>query len=255
MKINDFLKLLENYAPLEYSNIFCKEYGAYDNSGIIVGTNDDISGVVFSLDLTKNAVDLAIEKGANLIVTHHPAIYKPISEINNFSNALLYAVSNKIAIISMHLNLDSAIKGIDYYFAKNIGASDFKILYPIKEGGYGRIFTLKNTTIETIVQNIKQNFKTRRVLVYKKSEKKDYVVASFCGAGLGEDELKLLDGVDLVISSDIPHHVIVACDNLGISVISLTHYASEFFGFLKFYEQIKEQSQVQVFINNDEHLL
>jgi putative NIF3 family GTP cyclohydrolase 1 type 2 len=90
---------------------------------------------------------------------------------------------------------------------------------------------------------------------YKKSEKKDYVVASFCGAGLGEDELKLLDGVDIVISSDIPHHVIVACDNLGISVISLTHYASEFFGFLKFYEQIKEQSQVQVFINNDEHLL
>ena len=48
-----------------------------------------------------------------------------------------------------------------------------------------------------------------------------------------------INGVDLVISSDIPHHVIVACDNLGISVISLTHYASEFFGFLKFYEQTK----------------
>lgn len=255
MKINEFLKLLENYAPLEYSNIFCKDYGAYDNSGIIVNTTEDINGAVFTLDLTKSAVDLAIEKGANLIVTHHPAIYKPISEISDFSNALLYTVSNKIGIISMHLNLDSAKEGIDYYFAKTIGAKDFKIIYPIKEGGYGRIFTLKNTCLSEIVDNIKQEFKTQRVLCYGKDEKKDYIVASFCGSGLGENELKLLNGVDLVISSDIKHNLLVACDNLGIKVISVTHYASEFLGFSKFYNQIKKQSQVQVYLNNDKHLL
>ncbi len=255
MKITEFLKLLENYAPLEYSKIFCTDYGAYDNSGIIVSTNDDIKGVVFSLDLTKGAVDLAIEKGANLIVTHHPAIYKPISEINDLSNALLYAVSNKIAIISMHLNLDSAKEGIDYYFAKTIGAKDFKIIYPIKDGGYGRIFTLKNTTLSDIVNNLKENFKTQRVLVYGKDEKKDYVLATFCGSGLSENELKILNNVDLVISSDIKHNVIVACDNLGIKVISVTHYASEFLGFSKFYNQIKKQTQVQVYLNNDKHLL
>ena len=255
MKINEFLKLLENYAPLEYSHEFCTKYGAYDNSGIIVNTDSDISGVVFTLDLTRGAVDLAVEKGANLIVTHHPAIYKPISEISDFSNALLYAVNNKIAIISMHLNLDSAKEGIDYFFAKTIGANDFKIIYPIKEGGYGRIFTLKNTSVSQIVDRIKQNFKTQRVLAYGSDEKKDYIVATFCGSGLGESELKLLDGVDIVISSDIKHNILIACDTLGIKVISVTHYASEFLGFSEFYNQIKKQSQVQVYLNNDTHLL
>ncbi len=255
MKINDFLKLLENYAPLQYSKIFCEKYGAYDNSGIIVDTKADITGVVFTLDLTKKAVDLAIEKGANLIVTHHPAIYKPISEISDFSNALLYATSNKIAIISMHLNLDSAEEGIDYYFAKNIGAKDFDIIYAILDGGYGRTFTLKNITLYEIAENIKNNFKTQRVLVYGKNLKKDYKVASFCGAGLSQDELKKISGVDLVISADIKHDVLVACDNLGISVITLTHYASEFYGFTQFYNQIKKQTKMQVYLNNDEHLL
>ncbi len=255
MKINEFLNMLEKYAPLEYSNIFCKEYGAYDNSGIIISTDDDISGVIFSLDLTKKAVDLALKKGANLIVTHHPAIYKPISTIENFSNALLYAVSNKIAVISMHLNLDSAKEGIDYFFAKKLGAIDEEILYPIKDGGYGRIFSLKNTSLSKIVSDIKTNFKTRRVLVYGKDENKDYKVASFCGAGLGQDELRALDKVDLVISADIPHHVLVACDNLGVSVISLTHYASEFFGFENFYNQIKQLSALSVYINCDEQML
>ncbi len=255
MKINDFLKLLEEYAPLEYSNIFCSKYGAYDNSGIIVGTTDDISGVVFTLDLTKNAVDLALEKGANLIVTHHPAIYKPISEISDFSNALLYATKNKIAIISMHLNLDSAVHGIDYYFAKNIGATDCEIVYPILDSGYGRVFTLKNTSIEQIANTIKQNFKTQRVLVYKKQDKTDLKVATFCGSGLSENELKLLNDVDLVISSDIKHNVLIACDNLNVSVISLTHYASEFYGFEQFYNKIKAKTQVQVYLNNDEYLL
>ena len=255
MKINEFYKFLNEFAPIEYSNVFCEKYGAYDNSGILVDTYEDINSVVFSLDLTLNAVLYAKEVGAKLIVTHHPAIYKPISSVNDFSNALLSCINEKIGVISMHLNLDSAPMGIDHYFCQGIGGENAKIVYPILEGGYGRVFTLKNTSLSQIKQHIESEFNTNRVLVYGLDAQKDYKVASFCGGGLGEKEILSLTDCDLFISSDIPHHVLLSAINNKKSVINLTHYASEFYGYEKIFNQLKNKTKVQMYLNNDKHLL
>ena len=101
-----FEKLCE-YAPIELSDKLVALENGYDNSGIIVGNTGDIEKILFCLDLTGESVKAAIEKGVNLIVTHHPAIYNPLKSISE-NSALYNSVKNNVAVISMHLHLDCA---------------------------------------------------------------------------------------------------------------------------------------------------
>ena len=236
MKIKEFLSLLEEISPLSLSSEFCLKYGAYDNSGIIVDTNSEIKGVVFSLDLTKDAVLKAVELNYNLIVTHHPAIYKGIKSLSN-TDALYLAIKNGIGVISMHLNLDSAPLGIDYYFAKGLGANESVSLLNLTGGGYGRTFTI-NKTLNEIVENYKKEFESDKVFAYGLGDKVINKVSSFCGAGFSEDEYALSLDSDLIVSADIPHHLILKVIESGRAVLQVTHYASEIYGFKKFYEGI-----------------
>ena len=244
MKITDVFKILDNYAPLDYSAEFCKKYGAYDNSGIIVNNSSDITGVVFSLDLTVNAINEAEKRGCNLIVTHHPAIYKPINAISE-SDALYLAINKGIGVISMHLNLDSCNLGTDYYLAKGLGAINEEILMPVFSYGYGRKFEV-NKTLNEIVSNYKTEFKSDKVFVYGNLDKKIKTVASFCGAGFGDEEFNLSKTVDLIVSADIPHHMILKAVESGKCVMQITHYASEIYGFKKFYESINIENKTLV---------
>lgn len=75
MKTSDVLNKLEEYAPLEISRAFVAA-GAYDNSGLLVDTGEPVKKAAFTLELSAAAVAFAEEEGCNLIVTHHPAIYR-----------------------------------------------------------------------------------------------------------------------------------------------------------------------------------
>lgn len=237
MKIEDVLAALEKYAPLSLSAEFCNKYDAYDNSGIIVKTPSDITGAVFSLDLTKNAVDEAVKLGYNLIVTHHPAIYKGVKTING-DDALYAAISNKIGVISMHLNLDGAPLGIDYYLAKGLGSvGDETTLMPLNGGGYGRVFNV-NKTFGDVVCDYKKEFKSDKVFAYGNENALIKKVASFCGAGFSEYEYELSKDCDLIVSADVPHHMILKVIESGRNLMQITHYASEIYGFEKFYESV-----------------
>ena len=133
-----YAKLCE-YAPIELSDKLVDLDNGYDNSGIIVGNTGDVKKILFCLDLTGESVKAAIEKDVNLIVTHHPAIYRPIKSISEDS-ALYACVKNNIAVISMHLNLDCAETGVDYCLAEGLGGKIIGILTPLGENvGYGRM--------------------------------------------------------------------------------------------------------------------
>lgn len=236
MNINEVLKTLEEYAPLELSDKLVKEMGGYDNSGIIAEVKGEITGIVFTLDLTDLSVAKAVSLGANLIVTHHPAIYAPIKNLDYDSNALLKCLNAGIGVISMHLNLDSAEKGIDYYLAKGLGAKKTKIVHEIGEGlGYGRIFET-DLTLGEIKENYVKEFSTDKVMIFGSANKRIEKVASFCGSGLDESELENVTDVDLYVSSDIKHHVILNALKRGKCVMQVTHYSSESYGFKEFYK-------------------
>ena len=163
-----YLKLL-GYAPMEISDRFVKE-GAYDNSGMILETKREIKTAVFCLDLTGASVNYAVSVGADAIITHHPAIYRPVK--NLLADApLLTAANAGIGVISNHLNLDGAKEGIDYRLAAGLGGKIIGILDDFGNGeGYGRI-SVTDKTFGEITENYKKEFGTEKVFAYGEKDK------------------------------------------------------------------------------------
>lgn len=244
MEAFEILSAMEELAPLKFSDEFVKTYGGYDNSGVILPLPEEVGGVAFCLDLTRKAVMRAVKNGANVIITHHPAIYNPVKKLDADS-ALYLAAKNGIGVISYHLNLDCAERGIDYCLAEAAGAKNRQILMPLKtlSTGYGSLFDVGKTTVSALAERLKTTLRTDKICVYDtgKFVKK---VASFCGAGFDAEGLALIGDADVVVSADIPHHMILAATESGVSVINLPHYASEFYGFKKFAETLIKKLKI-----------
>ncbi|MDE7181566.1 MAG: Nif3-like dinuclear metal center hexameric protein [Clostridia bacterium] len=262
MKLTEIFKFLEDkVAPVALSDELCKKFDMYDNSGIIVNCGNEISGAVFSLDLSKGAIEEAKKSGYNLIVTHHPAIYGGLSRIDNENPVaanIAECVKNGISVISMHLNFDCAPQGIDYHLMKGLGGNGEKIeiLAKLSQGGYGRFYSVKPADFNQFIQNIKTTFKTERAIAYGEN-KIIKTAASFCGAGCDDKAISFAatHGADVLISSDMPHHEIIALLGRGVNVVLLTHYASENYGFNKIYNAISTGLKIPSVYHTDEYLL
>jgi len=111
---------------------------SYDNAGLMCGDMDmECKGVMCSLDVTEQVVEEAIRHGLNLVVAHHPVIFKPIRNITpNTENGriITLAIKNDIAIYCIHTNLDNVWFGVNYALAKKLGfpPDSLKILAPVK---------------------------------------------------------------------------------------------------------------------------
>lgn len=246
LKIDELRAIFNEIAPyqISYNTI---ENGGYDNSGVLVKSSDSVNKILFSLDLSFESIKKAKNLKVDTIVTHHPAIYSPLKNLDiesPLSGAVALAVQNKLNVISNHLNLDMTEGGIDECLALGLSGEKGKILDPLfGEYGYGREFGLGGETMGSFVSKIKKNFNTKRVVVYGSKSLKLSKGASFCGGGADhalESVRKNVTNADVIITSDCPHHVIKELIEYGKAVVLLTHYASENFGFKKFYEKIKE---------------
>lgn len=129
MKIKDVANYLETIAPLQLQE-------SYDNSGLLVGDpNEEVSGILASIDVTEAVIDEALQKNANLIVAHHPLIFSGLKKItgkNYVERTLLKAIKNDIAIYAAHTNLDSVTGGVNTKIAENMGLQNCRILNPTK---------------------------------------------------------------------------------------------------------------------------
>ena len=256
MKLSEIYAQIDEIAPFALSREYCEKYGAYDNSGILLDCGEEIEGILCSLDCSMQAVKAAKKQGANLILTHHPAIFAPLKSLGE-SNPVTASARAGISIISAHLNLDSAAGGIDDCLAEGLGAKGAsERMHVLTRGGYGSVFKTEKATLEEFLQKIRAEFKTERVISY--GNKKVNKVASFCGAGMDESSIRfaLASGADTFVSSDPKHHLVAMAVAEGLNVVILTHYAAENYGFYKFYQKIKEKcSLVRVGYFADERLL
>ena len=270
MKLSEIYKIADSIAPKALSDEMCQNYGWYDNSGILVNTDEEIDSILFSLDLTMAAVDEAIEKGVKLIITHHPAIYGKISRIDYEDSAMLgtkliKCIKNGISVIAMHLNLDAAADGIDESLMqgvllsageKELGAEPIAKQVVLSGGAYGRVYDISGVTLKALAEGMKKTFATDKLAVYGKEDKVVKRVASFCGSGADEGSVAFAvrNGADVMISSDYKHHVLALALEVGLSVITLTHYASEEYGFKKYYEKIRQQVGLPCYFHADDLL-
>ncbi|PWJ41821.1 Nif3-like dinuclear metal center hexameric protein [Sediminitomix flava] len=118
---------LEKIAPLAYQE-------SYDNSGLITGShNQEITGILVSLDCTEEIIDEAIQKGCNMIVAHHPIIFKGLKKLNGkdyVERTIIKAIKNDIAIYAIHTNLDNVVGGVSDHICERLGLQKRSILAP-----------------------------------------------------------------------------------------------------------------------------
>lgn len=245
MKTHDVYNLINKFFDKKISDEYCEKYKAYDNSGIIVDCGKEIKSVMFSLDLSSWSIEKASKEGCNLIVTHHPAIFYPIKDINYNTyegEKLLKCIQNGISVISMHLNFDCAENGIDDCLAKGLGAEKTLINQPLSCGGYGKSFVIKPQFFYDIIEKVKQEFNLKNYMYFGDNVKINKVV-SFCGGGVDDSAIMFAKSqkADLIVSSDIKHHQIIEFIEKGICVLQMTHYASENYGFKIIYDFLKNK--------------
>ena len=127
MKLKELCTYLESVAPLAYQE-------SYDNSGLLVGNPDTIiSGAVISLDCTEDVIDEAIKKGCNLVISHHPLVFKGLKRFTGsgyVDRTLIKAIKNDVAIYAIHTNLDNVADGVNKALAEKIGLNNLQILAP-----------------------------------------------------------------------------------------------------------------------------
>lgn len=118
---------MEQLAPLAYQE-------AYDNAGLVVGDpNTEVTGVLVTLDATEAVIHEAIAKGCNVVVAHHPIVFKGLKKINGRSyveRAVINAIKNDVAIYAAHTNLDNVVGGVNFKIAEKLGLQNVQILAP-----------------------------------------------------------------------------------------------------------------------------
>jgi len=127
--IKSIIESLETWAPLAYQE-------AYDNCGLLTGNpSEDATGVLVSLDCTEAVVDEAIAQSCNLIIAHHPILFKGLKKLtgqNYVERVLIKAIRNEIAIYAMHTNLDNVQTGVNRKIAERLGLKNIRVLSPKK---------------------------------------------------------------------------------------------------------------------------
>lgn len=125
MRVQDITSYLESLAPLQLQE-------SYDNAGLIVGSpQQEVTQVLLSLDCTEAVVDEAIEKGCNLIISHHPIVFGGLKKINGknyVERVVIKAIKNDIALYAIHTNLDNVFDGVNAMIMDKLGIADRKIL-------------------------------------------------------------------------------------------------------------------------------
>jgi dinuclear metal center YbgI/SA1388 family protein len=129
LQIKEIIQPLEDFAPVHYQE-------SYDNAGLIIGSPDKkIESVLLSVDVTESVVDEAVKRGAGLIVSHHPIIFKGLKKItgsNYVERAVIKAIKNDVALYAAHTNVDAVAGGVNHILAEKIGLEYISILSPRK---------------------------------------------------------------------------------------------------------------------------
>ena len=130
MLIKDITSYLETIAPTAYQE-------SYDNAGLITGSPDTpVKGILITLDCVEEVVQEAIDTGCNLIIAHHPIVFKGLKRLNGSNyveRTVIKAIREDIAIYAIHTNLDNVISGVNRKICEKIGLKNLKILDPKKE--------------------------------------------------------------------------------------------------------------------------
>jgi dinuclear metal center YbgI/SA1388 family protein len=250
VKVRDITKEIEAFAPK-----FLME--SYDNVGLMVGDqNKKVKKALLSLDCTNDVINEAVSLNCELIITHHPLLFKRPKNIikgDLLGNKVISLIKEDIALYSCHTNLDSAKEGINETIVKMLGFNTQKIIESnecnnYEQGGIGRLVNLeKEQSLDNLIELVKKNLNIKKMRVVRGTEK---VTKLAIINGSGQDffyKAKNL-GADCIITGDTTYHFASDFKEMGISIIDAGHFGTEYLVFLKTLEFLKEKFKSVEFI-------
>lgn len=227
MKVKDIVRVIERTAPLKLQD-------EWDNSGLQVGFLDsEVNKVLVCLDVTEAVVEEAAKRGCQMIVSHHPLIFKALREVSDSTyqqRCVVGALACGIAVYSAHTSLDNAPGGVNHKIAELIGLEDLRWLEP-KEGedaGSGLVGTLPEPERDSdFLQRIKKTFGVE-CLRHSECNGREIKTVALCG-GSGAFLMRnaVRQGADCFVTGEFHYHDYF--ENDGMLLAELGHYQSEQF--------------------------
>jgi len=224
MTVRQILEYLETLAPthMKYD---------WDNVGLLCGSREkEVKKILVALDPFMDVCEEAAAVGADLIVTHHPLIFRPCKSVTDedpVGKSILYLISHGIAAVNAHTNLDCAPGGVNDTLAKTLGLTDTQIIDPIGEDyGLLRKGFVKEQSLEAFMQTVKEKLGTP-VLRYADGGKPVSCVAVGGGSCGDEYEAAIKAGCDTFVTADVKYNQFWDAQELGLNLIDAGHYYTE----------------------------
>lgn len=202
----------------------------WDNDGIMCCADDlaTVNRALVTLDVTEEIVDYAIDNGFDLIVSHHPLVFKPLNAIdpeNHVARKVIKLIRAGVSVISLHTRADKVRGGVNDCLARILGLQDIE---PFGDDCLGRIGHLeRETSIEDFAALLKSALGIDKILV-SDAYNPVYSVALVGGDGKGYIGEAIEMGADTYLSGRIGYNVMEEAAEMGINLIEAGHYATEF---------------------------
>lgn len=224
MTVNDIIAVLEEWAP----HRLCDDG---DNSGLLVGRRgQDVKRVFVTLDVDSATLAEAIRVGADLIVCHHPLMYKcafkAVTDENFEANLVMQIIENNMSMFAMHTNLDWADGGVNDVLCERLGLREVQPLLVNEKGAkVGRI-GVADKTLGEFVRSAAQ--KLGACVRYVGEDATPLSKVAVCGGGGGFLlETAAEAGCDALLAADFPYHMARKAREMGFVIIDAGHFETE----------------------------
>ena len=223
--VADILKFVETLAPRAMKM-------DWDNVGLLCGSKKiPVTRVLVALDPFEHVCDEAAAWGAELIVTHHPMIFRPLPNVTDetsIGRGIMLLCRNDISAINAHTNLDQAPGGVNDVLAQTLGLKNIQIIDPTGEPAYGllRCGEVNEQSLDSFLEHVKNALGCRglRYVDGGKPVRKVAVGGGSCAGAM----LDALDaGCDTFVTSDIKYNQFWDASDLGLNLIDAGHFPTE----------------------------
>ena len=228
--VSTFMDILENLAPIQLAE-------SWDNVGLQIGDRGwPVKKIWTALDPLPEVVTAACDNHVDLLITHHPLFFKPVTCIDcstPVGKIVQKALCRQLAVYSAHTNLDSATGGVNDVLAASIGLSDLRVLSPAKDGndshqGLGRVGLLPEPmALGALAERIKTDLSIAAVKVVGDLDAAVNTVAVCSGSGSSLLPLAFSSGAQVVVSGDLGYHAARDAQQAGMGLIDIGHFGSE----------------------------
>lgn len=200
----------------------------WDNDGIMCCPDDsaEVSRVLVCLDVTEEIVDYAIETGFDLIVSHHPLIFRPLGAVstdNHIGRKVIKLLTNGVSVFSFHTRADKVKGGVNDLLCDILGVSD---AVPFGEGFMGRVGTVDESTLEDFAYRVKELLSADSIR-FADGYNTVSRVALLGGDGKDFVRAAIEEGADTYVSGRISYNLMEEAAEMGINLVEAGHYFTE----------------------------